>query len=160
MIKQKLKSELLRKLEAFREQGKVVSDLNPISAVADEVCERLYKKEISHEAISDLLNQLGAEIWRQQTKQLRVKTGNNYNLKKILNSIDLASLDISRRIYNAVFTAHPVFALVTDRAADLSKAASTDKIESVPENPYQLRQFISLDAVSYTHLTLPTICSV
>ena len=145
MSKQRLKSELLLKLEAFREQGKVVSVLNPILAVADEVCERLYKKEISHEAISDLLTQLGAEIWKQQTKQLRVKTGNNHDLQSILNGIDLASLDISKRIYNAVFTAHPVFALVTDRAADLSAAASTDKIISVPENPYQLRQSISLN---------------
>ena len=145
MSKQTLKSELLQKLEAFREQGKVVSVLNPILAVADEVCERLYKKEISHEAISDLLTQLGVEIWKQQTKQLRVKTGNDHDFKNILNGIDLASLDISKRIYNAVFTAHPVFALVTERAADLSTAASTDKIISVPENPYQLRQSISLN---------------
>ena len=145
MNKQKLKSELFLKLEAFREQGKVVSVLNPILAVADEVCERLYKKEISHEAISDLLTQLGAELWKQQTKQLRVKTGNNRDFKKILSGIDLADLDISKPIYNAVFTAHPVFALVTERAADLSTAASIDKVTSVPKNPYETRQSISLN---------------
>ena len=144
MIKQKLKIELLQKLEAFREQGNSVSVLNPILAVADEVCERLYKKEITHDQINELLKQLGGEIWNKQTSQLRLKTGSDQNFDNILKSINLVSLDIGKPIYHAVFTAHPVFALAASRSADLSLAASTNTINAVPENAYQSRHSITL----------------
>ena len=100
MVKKKLKLELMQKLDAFREQGKSVSVLNPILAVADEVCERLYKKEISHDDIGGLLKQLGDEIWKKQTSHLRLKTGNDRDFDNILKDIDLPSLEIGKPIYS------------------------------------------------------------
>ncbi len=45
MTKKNLHDTLFEKLENFRKQGKNISELNPILALADDICEQLYQKK-------------------------------------------------------------------------------------------------------------------
>ena len=46
---------LFEKLENFRKQGKNISELNPILALADDICEQIYQKNIAREDIELLI---------------------------------------------------------------------------------------------------------
>ena len=50
--------------------------------------------------------------WANQISDLRIKTGAETDFEKVLSAKNLASVDVSRTIYHAVFTAHPVFYLM------------------------------------------------
>ena len=111
IIKQDLHNTLFEKLENFRKQGKNISDLNPILSLADDICEQIYQKKITHEDIELLIKKMGSQLWDNQIRELRVKTGTETNVETLLSATDLASVDVSKTIYQAVFTAHPVFSL-------------------------------------------------
>ena len=143
MIKKDLHNTLFEKLENFRKQGKNISELNPVLALADYLCEQMYQKQIGHEDIELLITKMGSQLWDSQICELRVKTGAERNVETLLSATDLASVDVGKTIYHAVFTAHPVFSLEAANSSKLSEMAGE-----------------SLDTVSYTHLTLPTILRV
>ncbi|MBT6122603.1 MAG: hypothetical protein HOH48_04470, partial [Candidatus Puniceispirillum sp.] len=144
MTVKQLKADLLDRLDAFRKQGKHVSDINPILALADEISDKLYKGQISQEEVNDFLAHMGSELWDQQTTRLHVKTGRDQNDVNILDAIDLGALDVGKPVYHAVFTAHPVFALEKEKSAVLSQAASDNKLGTMPDDAYQPRSNITL----------------
>ncbi len=117
-----LKSKLSDELKRYREQGKLISDINPISALADSILDRLYKAEIDTDDIESLLDILGADLWQQQVEGLAQKSGVRQD--SALDKLDIERLDFSRPLYRAVFTAHPVFSLQTETAHALSRAAA------------------------------------
>ena len=84
MIKKDLHDNLYEKLENFREQGKNISELNPILALADDICEQLYQKKIVHEDIGLLITQMGSQLWDNQISELRIKTGAEKDVEKVL----------------------------------------------------------------------------
>ena len=53
-----LKKDLIQKLIELRAQGMVIADINPISALADDLSHRLYRGTIDLEDISALINNL------------------------------------------------------------------------------------------------------
>ena len=62
-------------------------------------------KKISHEDIELLIKKMGSQLWSNQIHDLRVKTGAEKNIEKLLAAKDLALVDVSKTIYHAVFTA-------------------------------------------------------
>ena len=144
MIKKDLHYRLFEKLENFRKQGKNISELNPILALADDICEQLYQKKIGHEDIELLITNMGSHLWGNQISELRVKTGSERNVETLLSSIDLASVDVSKTIYHAVFTAHPVFWLNAVNSCKLSEMAEKNLVKPFPYNAYHPRTEISL----------------
>ena len=144
MIKKDLHCTLFEKLENFREQGKNISELNPILALADDVCEQLYQKKIRHEDIDLLITKMGTQLWGNQISELRVKTGAEKDVEAVLSATDLASVDVSKTIYHAVFTAHPVFSLEAANSSKLSEMAGKCLDKSFPDNAYHPRTEISL----------------
>ena len=144
MTVKQLKADLLDRLDAFRKQGKHVSDINPILALADEISDKLYKGQISQDEVNDFLAHMGSELWDQQTARLHVKTGRDIADDKILDGIDMNGIDVGKPIYHAVFTAHPVFALKKETSSVLSQAASDHKMGTMPDDAYQPRSMITL----------------
>ena len=144
MIKQDLHNTLFEKLENFRKQGKNISELNPIMALADDICEQIYQKKITHEDIELLITKMGSQLWDTQIRELRVKTGTETNVETLLSATDLASVDVSKTIYQAVFTAHPVFSLNAKNSFKLSEMAGGSLSKPFPDNAYDPRTEISL----------------
>ena len=144
MTVKQLKADLLDRLDAFRKQGKHVSDINPILALADEISDKLYKGQISQDEVNEFLAHMGSELWDQQTTRLHVKTGHDSDDINVLDGIDINTLDVGKPVYHAVFTAHPVFALEKDTSAILSQAASDNKMGTMPEDAYRPRNSITL----------------
>ena len=144
MIKKDLHNTLFEKLENFRRQGKNISELNPILALADDVCEQLYQNKISHEDIDLLITKMGTRLWGNQISELRVKTGSEKDVEEALSETDLASVDVGKTIYHAVFTAHPVFSLEAANSSKLSEMAGESLDKSFPDNAYNPRTEISL----------------
>ena len=140
MIKKDLHYTLFEKLENFRRQGKNISELNPILALADDICEQIYQKKIGREDISLLINKMGSQLWENQICELRVKTGAVKDLEAILSATDLASVDVSKTIYHAVFTAHPVFSLDAANSYKLSEMAGKKLTKPFPNNAYRQKQ--------------------
>ena len=66
---------------------------------------------------------MGSQLWDNQIRELRVKTGADKNVETLLSATDLASVDVSKTIYQAVFTAHPVFSLNATNSNKLSEMA-------------------------------------
>ena len=144
MTKKDLHYILSEKLENFRNQGKNISELNPILALADDICEQLYQKNIGQEDIDQLLTKMGSQLWGNQISELRVKTGAEKDAETILSARNLASVDVSKTIYHAVFTAHPVFSLSATNSRKLSEMAGRNLAKPFPENAYDSRDEISL----------------
>ena len=74
MIEKDLHYTLFEKLENFRKQGKNISELNPILALADDVCEQLYQNKISHEDIDLLITKMGTRLWGNQVSDCLLYT--------------------------------------------------------------------------------------
>jgi len=112
-------------LRDLRQQGMQLSDINPISSLADMISDQLYHKQINISDISDMLGMIGDNVWQQRANALAVQTG----LKDaggddfVTATTRLADRRFDRPLYRAVFTAHPVFALQPEASAELCDAA-------------------------------------
>ena len=130
----------LSELSKFRKQGLEVSDINPISALADKIYDKLYTGKIAKKDISYTLEKISENLWKEQIINLRKKT----NLTKNKINIDLKNIEISEPVYQAVFTAHPVFRFSKKLALEIGNNAS-NKIISKPKSFAAIRNNISLD---------------
>ena len=83
----------LSELSKFRKQGLEVSDINPISALADKIYDKLYTGKITKKDISYTLEKISESLWKEQIINLRKKT----NLTKNKINIDLKNIDISEQ---------------------------------------------------------------
>ena len=135
-----LRQQWIDHLVRFREQGMRIGDINPIAALADIICEQLHGGEIRRLDLSNTLDALGDELWRQQTSYLQLTVGITDNHLKLPK---LDELDITQLLYRAVFTAHPTFVLNSDVSAALCSEAELET-STVPKNVYGERQAMSL----------------
>ena len=119
-----LKKDLIQKLIELRAQGMVIADINPISALADDLSHRLYRGTIDLEDISALIQQLEKEVWSDRVV-IACQIWNGIGDQ--LDSTDISemtfNIDVSRPFYGAVFTAHPVFAMRAKSTENLAKEA-------------------------------------
>lgn len=124
-----LKTEFLTQLVNFRLQGQNISEINPISALADDIHGRLYRGELARDDLVSLTDDLAIKLQDVQVNCLRSKTG-LANMDAVTEQLmALTDLDMSQPLYSAVFTAHPVFALQRDKSLALCAiAAETDDI--------------------------------
>ncbi|MGB1871886.1 MAG: phosphoenolpyruvate carboxylase [Candidatus Puniceispirillaceae bacterium] len=134
--------EWLRNLYQFRSQGMQVTDVNPVSALADLIGEQLYDGEATAADLRHVLDTHAAELWQDRVNDLRRQTGLDEIGETSLP--DLSGQDITRPIYRAVFTAHPVFALRRETSDTLCDAATTGAAE-MPEDAFAPRDRVTLD---------------
>ena len=135
-----LHKSFILELSEFRKQGLEVSDINPISALADKIYDKLYTGKITKKDIHFTLEKISESLWKEQIINIRRKT----NLTKKKNNINLKNIDISKPVYQAVFTAHPVFRFSKKLALEIGNNAS-NKIISKPKSSAAIRNNISLD---------------
>ena len=141
MVGDDLSAEWLAQLYELREQGMHVADINPISALADIIGEQIASGDLTLERIALFLDHHAAELWQQQVENLRMQTGLDDIAPKLP---DMTTRDITRPVYSAVFTAHPVFALRPEVSAAMCSHAST-KAGVVPDRAFARRQSVTLD---------------
>ena len=143
-----LLKQLVSQLFALREQGMKMAEINPIAALADGISDKLAKSEITTDALDQLLDEIGAELWQDMSQRLATQTG----LVAPKGHDDIAHLigtrDIETTIYRAVFTAHPVFALTKPISEALCASAeiyaNTGKAASLPAHAFAARQTVTL----------------
>ena len=135
-----LRENWLSHLIDFREQGMRISDINPVAALADIICEQLYGGKINRNDLDASLKQISHDLWTCQRQHLRLQTG-------IANTPtplpDLSDHDITQPVYRAVFTAHPVFALRHDVSMALCSDAEANRAQ-MPDQPYAQRSVVTL----------------
>ena len=134
--------EWLQNLYQFRNQGMQVTDVNPVSALADLIGEQLYDGEATATDLRQVLDLHAAGLWQERVAELRRQTGLDAGAQNKLP--DLSEHDISRPIYRAVFTAHPVFALRRETSRTLCEAATKGSAQ-MPEDAFAPRDHVTLD---------------
>ena len=77
-----LHKSFILELSEFRKQGLEVSDINPISALADKIYDKLYTGKITKKDIRFTLEKISESLWKEQIINLRKKT--NLTKKKII----------------------------------------------------------------------------
>ena len=136
-----LNAEWLTQLYELREQGMHVTDINPISALADIIGEQIASGDLSSERLGLFLDHYAVELWQQRVENLRTQTGLDDMIPQLP---DITSRDITRPLYSAVFTAHPVFALKPEVSAAMCHHAVA-KAGVVPHDAFAPRQSVTLD---------------
>jgi phosphoenolpyruvate carboxylase len=134
--------EWLQDLYRFRAQGMQVTDVNPVSALADMIGEQLYEGAATSDDLRQVLDVHAAELWQERVAALRRQSGLDGYVATDLP--DLSRHDIARPIYRAVFTAHPVFAFRREVSGRLCEAATSGKVE-MPEDAFAPRDSVTLD---------------
>lgn len=138
-------SDWLSQLKDFRTQGMRITDINPISALSDVICDQLYKGELTRSDLRDSLHDMGAELWQSKIHRLRAQTGIDAKRKTGNDgALDLDDFDLGAPLYRAVFTAHPVFALTHGASMALCTAAE-DGAGVLPDGAFTPRDSVTLD---------------
>ena len=118
-----------------------VTDINPISALADIIGEQIASGDLSLERLGLFLDHHAVELWQHRVENLRMQTGLDGTAPQLP---DMTSRDISRPVYGAVFTAHPVFALKPEVSAAMCNHAVAEA-GVVPDGAFAPRQSVTLD---------------
>ena len=134
--------EWLQNLYRFRTQGMQVTDVNPVSALADLIGEQLYDGVVTTDDLRQVLDVHAAALWQERVADLRRQSGLDGDMEAGLP--DLSGHDIARPLYRAVFTAHPVFALRRDASSALCEAAASGAVD-MPEDAFAPRDAVTLD---------------
>ena len=140
--KRNFADEWLNDLYQFRTQGMQVTDVNPISALADLIGEQLYDGVVTPWDLRQVLEAHAAGLWQERVVELRRQAGLDDCADPRLP--DLADKDIARPIYRAVFTAHPVFALRPDTSQALCTQATSNG-GGMPADAFAPRDRVTLD---------------
>ena len=100
------------------------------------------RERINADGIQEVINLLSKQIWHKTVKNLRMQTQVENSEKD--NSIpELSKVDITKPIYRAMFTAHPVFALRYKASKTLSECADKN-LDAVPDKAFYPREKITL----------------
>ena len=137
-----LSAEWLAKLFELREQGMQVTDINPVSALADIIGDQIGSGEVTADRLRGLLDHHAGDLWGRRVAALRAQTGLDAGGLPPLP--DLGGRDITKPAYRAVFTAHPVFALRPDVSAAMCAHADSGS-GTAPDEAFAPRQQVTLD---------------
>ncbi len=118
-----LNKTLAIKLTKLRKQGLEVSDINPISALADIIYEKLNSGQINKNDINHTLKKISEKLWKEQVVNLRKKIG--LSNKKL--NLNYKKIDITKPVYQAVFTAHPVFRFSKELSDEIGQKVNSTK---------------------------------
>ena len=136
-------------LISLRAQGMQISDINPVSALADMISDQLYHGQLERGELKALIGDITQNVWQKQASELAGKT-NLSDFDPAFKAVRgaLSGCDMTKPLYRAVFTAHPVFALQRAQSDALCDAAchlSADKnAVQVPRRAYQPRAGVTL----------------
>ena len=99
-------------LISLRAQGMQISDINPVSALADMISDQLYHGQLERGELKALIGDITQNVWQKQASELAGKT-NLSDFDPAFKAVRgaLSGCDMTKPLYRAVFTAHPVFAL-------------------------------------------------
>ena len=61
-------------LISLRQQGMHISDINPVSALADMMSDQLYHGQLTRTEIEALISEISQHVWQKQATELAGKT--------------------------------------------------------------------------------------
>ena len=137
----KFGEDWLEKLVELRQQGMEIADINPVSALADIIGGQIDSGAVSIDQIGVFLDGQAKTLWARRVDDLRHQTGLDGSLPALP---DLSSHDITRPVYRAVFTAHPVFALRPEVSAAMCADADAGA-SHLPADAFAPRAAVTLD---------------
>ncbi len=129
----------VNKLLELRVQANQITGLNPVSALAETIEEQIHSKKISLKNLHELLDLHSQKLWVKSVEKLKLQTGINVKSKPI----NFSKREIDKPVYQAVFTAHPVFGLSKEASRQLCEAA-TLKMSSLQVEPFTYRKKVTL----------------
>ena len=65
------------KLKILRNQGMSITDINPVSALAEMIDDEIYESRVSRHDIENVLKDISKELWRHKVSDLRYQSGLN-----------------------------------------------------------------------------------
>ena len=142
MSEDDLSVEWLAKLFELREQGMQVTDINPVSALADIIGDQIGSGKVTVDRLRSLLDHQAGDLWGRRVAALRSQTSLDSGGPPPLP--DIGGRDIAKPAYRAVFTAHPVFALRPDVSASMCGHADSGS-GTMPEDAFAPRKQVTLD---------------
>ena len=141
-----MREELLQNLIELREQGMRIDAVNPVSALSDIISNKITQGQISSTQIHQLLDDISEDIWSERHQSLRSYTGLDALTDNLLPEwFDPINSDLTRPIYRAVFTAHPVFALTAQSSDALCMATSSHEAGKPDPTFLESRRSITLE---------------
>ena len=115
----KLDAQLIMDLEALRDQGKVITSVNPIAVLADRLSQDLDSGAVGMGDIAHCLADLSEKALRQRAQDLAGMLGvdADNSLESQRDAVCRLSLPDHRQWgFAAVLTGHPVFALTAEQS--------------------------------------------
>ena len=141
-----MREELRQNLKELRDQGMRIDAVNPVSALSDIISNKITQGQISSTQIHQLLDDISEDIWSERHQSLRSYTGLDTLTDNLLPEwFDPINSDITRPIYRAVFTAHPVFALTAQSSDALCMATSSHEAGKPDPTFLESRRSITLE---------------
>lgn len=134
----KLETRLRKDLADLREQGKVITSVNPIVVLADRLSQDIDSGAVSMEEVEDCLNALGEKAVRRRAAELAGAIGVSEArpIETQRDDVCRAGLqDRPRWSFAAVFTGHPVFALTADQSDAVGRLALDPKAKAPALEP-------------------------
>lgn len=129
----KLEAQLKKDLAALREQGKVITSVNPIAVLADRLSQDLDSGALALDDIAHCLSDLSKKVVRRRASDLAGTVGIDDALpaEAQRDAVCGAALDNGRHWhFAAVFTGHPVFALGTGQSDAIGRLALAPKAKT------------------------------
>ena len=126
----KLEDQLKRDLAALREQGKIITSVNPIAVLADRLSQELDSGEMKMADVAQCLAVLSEKALRRRAGDLAGMLGidkdNALDVQR--DTVCRTPMQLHRRWrFGAVLTGHPVFALTADQSDALGRIALDPK---------------------------------
>ena len=88
------------KLKILRKQGMSITDINPVSALAEMIDDDIYEERVSRKDIQVVLKDISKDLWRNKASDLRYQTGlNKVNDKQF----SVARLDIAASLSGGLY---------------------------------------------------------
>lgn len=141
----KLEEQLRKELAVLREQGKVITSVNPIAVLADRLSQDLDSGTLGLGDVADSLTALSKQVLRQRASDLAetVGVGAAPSLDAQRDALCGAAQQNDRQWrFAAVLTGHPVFALNAEQSAMLGRLALNSKAKPPGLEP---SSFITLE---------------
>ena len=132
-----LEAQLEMDLAALREQGKVITSVNPIAVLADRLSQDLDSGAVALVDIAQCLADLSGKALSQRAHDLADMLGVKVDSSLVSQRDALCQMPMQQRRwrFGAVLTGHPVFALTAEQSDAVGRMVLDPAAEAPPLEP-------------------------
>ena len=108
-----LHKSFILELSKLRKQGLEVSDINPISALADKIYDKLYTGKLTKKDIRYTLEKISENLWKEQIINIRRKAATDKNIQEISEDTIKINISYFYNIYSIKYRMEYFFDTIT-----------------------------------------------